>query len=33
MMAGLTLVGGLFAFGLEETAPRVLARRAPLATA
>ena len=28
MMAGLTLVGGLFAFGLQESAPRVLARRA-----
>jgi MFS family permease len=27
MMAGLTLVGGLFAFGLQESAPRVLARR------
>jgi len=28
MMAGLTLIGGLFAFGLRETAPRVLSRRA-----
>lgn len=28
IMAGLTLLGGLFAFGLKETAPRVLARRA-----
>jgi len=27
IMAGLTLVGGLFAFGLKETAPRVLAKR------
>jgi MFS transporter, ACS family, hexuronate transporter len=27
MMAGLTLVGGLFAFGLKETAPAVLAKR------
>jgi MFS transporter, ACS family, hexuronate transporter len=27
MMAGLALVGGLFAFGLEESAPRVLAKR------
>ena len=27
MMAGLTLIGGVFAFGLEETAPRVLAKR------
>ena len=33
MMAGLTLVGGLFAFGLKETAPRVLARRGQLAPA
>jgi len=33
MMAGLTLVGGLFAFGLRETAPRVLARRGQLAPA
>jgi hypothetical protein len=29
IMAGLTVVGGLFAFGLRESAPRVLARRAP----
>jgi hypothetical protein len=27
IMTGLTLVGGLFAFGLNETAPRVLAKR------
>jgi MFS family permease len=27
IMAGLTVVGGLFAFGLKESAPRVLARR------
>lgn len=27
IMAGLTLVGGLFAFGLKESAPRVLAKR------
>lgn len=27
MMAGLTVVGGLFAFGLKETAPAVLQRR------
>jgi len=27
IMAGLTFVGGLFALGLKETAPRVLARR------
>ena len=27
IMAGLTLVGGVFAFGLQETAPRVLAKR------
>jgi len=33
MMAGLTLVGGVFAFGLKETAPRVLAKRGKLATA
>jgi MFS family permease len=33
MMAGLTLVGGLFAFGLKETAPRVLAKRGQLAPA
>jgi len=26
-MAGLTVVGGLFAFGLKESAPRVLAKR------
>jgi hypothetical protein len=32
-MAGLTLVGGVFAFGLKETAPRVLAKRAQLAPA
>jgi hypothetical protein len=28
IMLGLTLAGGLLAFGLRETAPRVLARRA-----
>ena len=33
IMAGLTLVGGVFAFGLQETAPRVLAKRGQLATA
>jgi predicted MFS family arabinose efflux permease len=33
IMAGLTLVGGLFAFGLKETAPRVLAKRGQLAPA
>jgi MFS family permease len=33
MMAGLTLIGGLFAFGLQESAPRVLARRAQPAVA
>ena len=27
IMAGLTVVGGLFAFGLKESAPRVLAKR------
>ena len=27
MMVGLTLVGGLFAFGLQESAPRVVAKR------
>lgn len=27
IMTGLTLVGGLFAFGLKETAPKVLAKR------
>ena len=27
MMVGLTLVGGLFAFGLQESAPRVIGRR------
>lgn len=33
IMAGLTLVGGAFAFGLQETAPRVLAKRGQLAPA
>ena len=33
MMTGLTLVGGLFAFGLEESAPRVLARQRAAAAA
>jgi predicted MFS family arabinose efflux permease len=33
MMFGLTIVGGLLAFGLRETAPRVLARRARRAAA
>jgi MFS family permease len=31
MMVGLALVGGLAAFGLQETAPRVLAKRSALA--
>ncbi len=33
MMAGLTLAGGLFAFGLKESAPGVLARRGAPAAA
>jgi ACS family hexuronate transporter-like MFS transporter len=33
MMTGLTLIGGLFAFGLQESAPRVLARRGAVAAA
>jgi predicted MFS family arabinose efflux permease len=33
MMAGLTVVGGLFAFGLKETAPAVLAKRAQASAA
>jgi len=33
MMAGLALVGGLFAFGLRESAPRVLAKRSAIPAA
>jgi hypothetical protein len=33
IMAGLTVVGGLFAFGLKESAPRVLSRRGAVAAA
>jgi predicted MFS family arabinose efflux permease len=33
IMAGLTVIGGLFAFGLKESAPRVLHRRGAMAAA
>lgn len=33
IMFGLCIVAGLLAIGLKETAPRILARRAPMAPA